>query len=162
MCLHNSAAPTRPSRVSDLGCSTRNTSVNFDPSNLENFQAPSVDPLPRSDMNLCELSQSLLLQDFVRPDQGNFLFLIPARIDFCWPQEIKTQYKTHRIGFLERSLQAWGPRIMSRLAWTTKITALCEVSSCVNSSVFVFLAPARIIFSMRNRKFPWCGLKPQY
>ena len=92
--------------------------------------------------------------------QGNFLFLIPARIDFCWPQEIKTQYKTHRIGFLERSLaktQAWGPRIMSRLAWTTKITALCEVSSCVNSSVFVFLAPARIIFS--NRKFPWCGLR---
>ena len=61
MCLHNSAAPTRglqPSRVSDLGYSTRNTSVNFDPSNLENFQAPSVDPLPRSDMNLCELSQS--------------------------------------------------------------------------------------------------------
>ena len=44
--------------MSDLGCSTRNTSVNFDPSNLENFQAPSVDPLPRSDMNLCELSQS--------------------------------------------------------------------------------------------------------
>ena len=44
--------------VSDLGCSTRNTSVNFDPSNLENFQAPSVDPLPRSDMNLCELSQT--------------------------------------------------------------------------------------------------------
>ena len=89
------------------------------------------------------------LCDFLpRPDQGNFLFLIPARIDFCWPQEIKTQYKTHRIGFLERSLaktQAWGPRIMSRLAWTTKITALCEVSSCVNSSVFVFLAPARII-----------------
>ena len=42
--------------VSDLGCSTRNTSVNFDPGNLENFQAPSVDPLPRSDMNL---SQSL-------------------------------------------------------------------------------------------------------
>ena len=37
---------------------------------------------------------------------------------------------------------------MSRLAWTTKITALCEVSSCVNSSVFVFLAPARIIFSI--------------
>ena len=33
-------------------------------------------------------------------------------------------------------------------AWTTKITALCEVSSCVNSSVFVFLAPARIIFSI--------------
>ena len=87
----------------------------------------------------------------LRPDQGNFLFLIPARIDFCWPQEIKTQYKTHRIGFLERSLaktQAWGPWIMSRLAWTTKITALCEVSSCVNSSVFVFLAPARIIFSI--------------
>ena len=28
------------------------------------------------------------------------------------------------------------------------ITALCEVSSCVNSSVFVFLAPARIIFSI--------------
>ena len=44
--------------MSDLGCSTRNTSVNFDPSNLENFQAPSVDPLPRSDMNLCDLSQS--------------------------------------------------------------------------------------------------------
>ena len=91
------------------------------------------------------------LQFTLRPDQGNFLFLIPARIDFCWPQEIKTQYKTHRIGFLERSLaktQAWGPRIMSRLAWTTKITALCEVSSCVNSSVFVFLAPARIIFSI--------------
>ena len=89
--------------------------------------------------------------DSLRPDQGNFLFLIPARIDFCWPQEIKTQYKTHRIGFLERSLaktQAWGPQIMSRLAWTTKITALCEVSSCVNSSVFVFLAPARIIFSI--------------
>ena len=87
----------------------------------------------------------------IRPDQGNFLFLIPARIDFCWPQEIKTQYKTHRIGFLERSLaktQAWGPQIMSRLAWTTKITALCEVSSCVNSSVFVFLAPVRIIFSI--------------
>ena len=37
---------------------------------------------------------------------------------------------------------------MARLAWTTKITALCEVSSCVNSSVFVFLAPARIIFSI--------------
>ena len=37
---------------------------------------------------------------------------------------------------------------MSRLAWTTKITALCEVSSCVNSSVFVFLEPARIIFSI--------------
>ena len=37
---------------------------------------------------------------------------------------------------------------MSRLAWTTKITALCEVSSCVNSSVFVFLAPSRIIFSI--------------
>ena len=44
--------------VSDLGCSTRNTSVNFDPSNFENFQAPRVDPLPRSDMNLCELSQT--------------------------------------------------------------------------------------------------------
>ena len=29
--------------------------MNFDPSN---FQAPSVDPLPSSDMNLCELSQS--------------------------------------------------------------------------------------------------------
>ena len=27
----------------------------------ENFQAPSVDPLPRSDMNLCELSQSLIV-----------------------------------------------------------------------------------------------------
>ena len=99
-----------------------------------------------------EWQQFLSLVAFlVRPDQGNFLFLIPARIDFCWPQEIKTQYKTHRIGFLERSLaktQAWGPQIMSRLAWTTKITALCEVSSCVNSSVFVFLAPSRIIFSI--------------
>ena len=45
--------------MSDLGCSTRNTSVNFDPSNLENFQAPSVDPLPRSDMNLCELTYTI-------------------------------------------------------------------------------------------------------
>ena len=45
--------------MSDLGGSTRNTSVNFDPSNLENFQAPSVDPLPRSDMNLCELREAI-------------------------------------------------------------------------------------------------------
>ena len=28
--------------------------MNFDPSNLENFQVPSVDPLPRSDMNLSQ------------------------------------------------------------------------------------------------------------
>ena len=63
--------------VSDLGCSTRNTSVNFDPGNLENFQAPSVDPLPRSDMNLCELSQSLTGTVAERLGQ--------SPIEFCMP-----------------------------------------------------------------------------
>ena len=61
--------------MSDLCCSTRNTSVNFDPSNLENFQAPSVDPLPRSDMNLCELSQSPMEcggRECQRATSGNF------------------------------------------------------------------------------------------
>ena len=36
-----------------LSCSTGNTNVNFDPSN------PSFDPLPRSDMNLCQSLSSV-------------------------------------------------------------------------------------------------------
>ena len=45
--------PAAYSRVSALAAAT---SVNFDPSTLENFHVPSVDPLPSSDM---KLSQSL-------------------------------------------------------------------------------------------------------
>ena len=54
MCLHNSAAQTRSSRVSALGCSIRKTGMNFDPCNFENFQDPSVNPLPCSDMSLSQ------------------------------------------------------------------------------------------------------------
>ena len=54
MCLHNSMAPARALVVLKGVRSRLQHKVNFDPSNLENFQAPSVDPLPCSDMNLCD------------------------------------------------------------------------------------------------------------
>ena len=70
---------------SRLGCSTRKTSVNFDPSNLENFQVPSVDPIPRSDMNLSQshYNQSASTVSYFAKSVGcmGLSFMVLCKID---------------------------------------------------------------------------------